>query len=201
WPSEIAQARLVDETRELEVERPAPRVRIQPRDRLGRILGDLLDLHAALGGQHQDVGPRVAVDREAEVDLAGDVERRLAVDERHLETLDVHADDLLRRVARLFGRLRELDAAGLAATADRHLGLDRDRPQLLDRGRGLVGRASDHAARDWYAERREHFFCLVLEELQGAETKLTDRQDHRAKPAIVRTNAIFGRGRCGDSPD
>ena len=164
-PRQVAQPRVVGELRELEVQGSAPRVRIEAGDRIRRLFGHLLDVHPALGGEHQDVGARVAVDCEAEVDLALDLQRGLAVDERHLEALDVHADDLLGGGARLVGGAGELDAPGLAATAHRHLRLDRDGAQPGERRGGGVGVARDHARRDRDAERGQDLFGLVLEEL------------------------------------
>ncbi len=180
-PGQLAEAGVVDELRQLEIERPSPRVRIKPRDRPRRLLRDLLDVHAAPRGQHQDVGPRVAVHREAEVDLALDVQRGLAVDEGHLEPLDVHADDLLRRLPGLVRRLRKPDPAGLAPTPDRHLGLHRDRAELGNRGGRLVGGAGDQAGRDGDAKRGENFLGLVLEKLhEGRLTLLA-----QAEPPVV----------------
>src|SRR5713226_4674275 len=54
-----------------------------------------------LAREHQDVGAGVSIDREAEVDLPFDIEGGLAVHERDLEALDVHADDLLGGCTRL----------------------------------------------------------------------------------------------------
>ena len=73
--SELAQPSLENQTVQLEIERPTPWVGVKAGDRLRRLLGHLLDVHAALGREHQDVGPRVAVDGEAEIDLPFDLER------------------------------------------------------------------------------------------------------------------------------
>jgi hypothetical protein len=53
---------------------------------------------------------------------------------------DVHAQDPLGLLAGLGRVLGQLDAAGLAAAADLHLGLDHHRAADLGRGRlGLLG--------------------------------------------------------------
>src|ERR1700737_1693003 len=55
---QLAQLCLIDELTELEIERSAPGIRIQPRDRVGRFLRDLLDFHAALRRNHEDIRAR-----------------------------------------------------------------------------------------------------------------------------------------------
>ena len=162
---EVAQPRIENQLRQFEVERSSPRIRIQPGDRIGRIIGHLLDVHASFRGEHQDVGARVAVDREAQVDLPLDLERRLAVDERDLEALDVHADDLFGGPPRLVGRPGHLDAAGLAPAPHGHLRLDRHRAEPAACPGGLVRSAGDLTGRDGDAKRGEHLFGLVFEEL------------------------------------
>ena len=103
-------------------------------------VGDLLDVHAALGRGHEGDAARVAVDDHAEVELARDVEALLDVEAAHLLPLgaglvrdELHAEDLLGELPRLRGAaLRDLHAAALAATACVDLRLDDD-----DRAAGL----------------------------------------------------------------
>jgi len=163
----LAEPGLEREPPQLEVERSAPGVRVELGDRLRRVLGNRLDVHPTLGREHQDVGAVVSIDGEAEVDLLGDVERALAVDERHLEALDVHADDRLGGGPRLLRRLGELDAPRLAPAADGNLRFDRDRPDLP----GCLGRlvrCPGHLSRRYGdAEGGEDLLGLVLEQLHS----------------------------------
>src|SRR5579859_3935103 len=205
-PRKLAQPGAIHETVELEVERAAPGVGIEPGDRLRRLLCDLLDVHAAARRQHQDVGAGVAVDREAQVDLAVDLERRFAVDKRHLEALDVHADDLLGRLASVVGGACELDAAGFAPTADGDLRLDRDGSEIGARPRRLVRGARDPAGRDGDAERRKHLFGLVLEQLhlgkrnERRRVALTSARDQEMKRWVVGVPALVALMACGVVP-
>ena len=161
----LAETALEHELGELEVERAAPGIGIEAGDGLGRFLGHLLDVHAAASREHQDVGPGVAIDREAEVDLARDLERGLAVDQRHLEPLDVHADDPLGGGVSSLRRLHDRDAAGFAAAADRHLGLHSHRPQLAAGALSLFGGMGHPAGRDLDPQAGEDLLGLVLEQL------------------------------------
>ena len=52
---------------------PVDRVDLDARERVGALLGDLLDLDAALRAQHAEVLLRRAVERERRVVLLGDV--------------------------------------------------------------------------------------------------------------------------------
>ena len=106
---------------------PVDRVDVEPHDRVGVLLGDLLDLDAALGRQHQQVLLRRPVEGEAGVVLLGDVGRVLDPDPLDDVALDVHPEDVPGVGAHLVGVVGELDAAGLAAAADLHLRLDDDR--------------------------------------------------------------------------
>ena len=73
----------------------------------------------------------------------------------------------------LLDRGRELDAAGLAAAADLHLGLDHDLAttlgqQPLGGGPRLLRRLGDGAAQDGHAVLLEEVARLVLEEVHGS---------------------------------
>ena len=70
----------------------------------------------------------------------------------HGEPLDLHAEDLARDLLRLRRRLRELDAARLAAAAGVHLRLHDHRAADLLRDRlDLLGRRRDLARRNRHA--------------------------------------------------
>ena len=89
-------------------------------------LGDRLDLDAALGRQHQQVLLGGAVEREAGVVLLVDVGGVLDPDPLDEWPLMSIPRMLPACVADLVGVVGELDAAGLAAAADLHLGLHDD---------------------------------------------------------------------------
>jgi hypothetical protein len=164
------------------------RGRVDPHleDLLGRLLGDLLDVHAALGAGHHHHAAGVAVDEHAEVELAGDAQALLDVHGAHLGALvaSLDGDELAaehppRGVARGAGAtLHHLDAAGdgvfalvdlaLAAAPGVNLGLHHHdlRAGLGDErlGGGLdgVGGGGRDAARYGHAVLLEDLLALVL---------------------------------------
>jgi hypothetical protein len=150
----------------VEVLEAQQRVDVQRGERLGLGGRDLLDVHAALGGQHDQRGAGAAVEDDGGVELGGDVARRLDPHLVDLEALDVHAEDRVRVLARLVGVLGDLDAAGLAASSDEDLGLDDagvpdlvgGRDHLGDGGRGASGRNGDVVA-------GEELLALIFEEV------------------------------------
>ena len=79
--------------------KPVERVDVQPRDQLGRLGGDLLDLHPARRRQHQQRPLRAAVERDREVVLALDVRGALDPDPPDDVPADVHAQDVARASA------------------------------------------------------------------------------------------------------
>ena len=88
------------------------------------LLGDLLDLGAAVGGGEHVVVARGAVHGDRHVVLVEDV---LAFGHEHavdLVLVDGHRQDVFGVEDGLVARLGELDAAGLAAMADFDLRLD-----------------------------------------------------------------------------
>ena len=119
--------------RDAGVEREAPavevleaeqRVDVQRRDRLRVLLGDRLDVHAALRREHHERRLRGAVEDDRRVVLGLDLRGLLDPDLVDGQAADVHAEDGGRVLARLGLVVRDLDAAELAAPADLHLRLD-----------------------------------------------------------------------------
>ena len=82
------------------------RIDVQPNERLRALLGDLLDVDAALGREHVERLLRAAIEREREVVLLRDLARLLDPDLAHDVPADVQAEDLLGLVARVLGRRR-----------------------------------------------------------------------------------------------
>src|SRR5207237_6991904 len=100
-------------------------------DSLRRVFGDLLDLDAAFGADHEHGTLGRAVDHETEIQLALDLESPF--DEHALDLLalrsglvgdQVHPDHLLRRGLRVIGSCHDLDAAALPASTGVNLRLD-----------------------------------------------------------------------------
>ncbi len=145
---------------------PLQRVDGHPRQGLGPLDGELLDLHAALRAGHGEVGPVGAVQQEGDVVLLGDVRSLRDHDPVHGVALDVHAEDGVGVRLGLVGGVRQLDPAGLAAAADLDLGLDDDGAADPLRGGSGFGRGGGHrAGEDGYAVCLEHVSCLVLVEV------------------------------------
>jgi hypothetical protein len=107
-----------------EVHDPAP-------DRARILGGHRLDVHAALGREHDQRRAARAVSEDRGVELPGDVGALLHQHPFDPVAADRHAQDRRRRAPRLGAAVGGLDAARLAAPAGRHLRLDHDRTQLL----------------------------------------------------------------------
>ena len=123
---------------------------------------DLLHVHAAHRGGHEERLPRGPIDREAEVQFLRDREALLEVHLLHPIPVDVHAKDLARDLARLLQRLRGPDAAGLAASSDEDLRLHH---AGKGRVRDLLRLRRHDAAGDRDSVPGEDLLRLVLEEL------------------------------------
>src|SRR5699024_4166308 len=88
------------------------------------LLGDLLDLDAALDRAHRQVATVRAVDHEGDVVLLSDVAGLGDQQLLHDVALDVQAEDVLGVPVRVFGGGRVLHAAELASAAHLDLSLD-----------------------------------------------------------------------------
>ena len=93
-------------------------------DLFRRLRRNLFDVDAAFAGGHHHHAPVGTVQHCAQVDFLGDVGRRVHQHFAYLEALDEHAQDGIGVPFGVFQASGHLDAAGLAATADQHLGLD-----------------------------------------------------------------------------
>ena len=131
------------------------------------LLGDLLDVHAALRREQQQraLGRRIV--EHGRVHLVRD--RHLLLDQHLGDAMlaDAHAEDGGCGGPRLVRRGRQLDAAGLAALAGRHLRLDHARPELARRGGRLIGAGGQPALRRVDAGRPQHRLGSVLLEVHA----------------------------------
>ena len=162
--------------------------------------GDLLDLHAAGDAGDAEEGAVGAVQQVREVVLLGDVG---GLGEHHLVdgvALDVHAEDVGRAGLRLVGAVGELDAAGLAAAADLHLGLD-DHPAaepLGDRA-GLLRGLGDAAGQHGQAVPVEQIAPLVLVQVHVSTRPVA--RSSAARPVARRAASPVYDGRQPSSHD
>ena len=120
---------------------------MQPHERVGILLGDLLDLDAALRREHEERLLRAAVERDREVVLLRDVGGLLDPELADDVAVDVEPEDLARLLLGVGRILGELDAAGLAAAAGQHLRLDDDRRRRATRPRRAPPPARPRAVR------------------------------------------------------
>ncbi len=133
------------------------------------------DFDAITTGRRRD-----AVERDAEVELAVDVEGLLDEDllddasrGPRLRSDQRHAEDALGEVVRLLRILRELHAAALAAAPGVDLRLDDRAPAEPARDLpGLGGAVGDLTARHGDAEVREDRLGLVLVDFHGERARI-----------------------------
>ena len=133
----LGDARLVEQLPRVEVGEADQRVDVRHPHRLGVLLGDLLDVHAAHPREHHHRLLGAAVEDDRGVVLLVDLGGLLDVELVDREAADVHAEDVLSVLLRLLAAVRELDPARLAAPADQHLRLDDAR--VAERLGGLDG--------------------------------------------------------------
>ncbi len=146
-------------------------------DPLRGLVGDLLDVHAALGrGDERNARGR-AVDQRREVELL--LDRRALFDVEPVDHLALgaglvgdegRAENACRLAAHVGNRLHDLDAARLAAAAGVDLRLDDpDRTAELVRGLlRLLDRECRDAVRHRHAEFPQNGFRLVLVNIHDA---------------------------------
>ena len=159
----------------LEGEQAAAGIERLFQDEFGGFGGDLLDVHAAGGGGHEDGEGVGAVEDDAGVEFFGDGEGLLdedAADEAAfgagLVGDEGHAEDAGGDGFGLGGGGGELDAAALAAAAGVDLGLDDDGgTDFFGDGAGLSSGGGDAAARDGDAVAREDLLGLVFVDFHG----------------------------------
>ena len=148
------------------------RLDVEAGESIGALLCDLLDVHAALGGQHEERLLLAPVERDREVVLLGDLGRPLDPELLDDVPSDVETKDLLGRLTGFERLLRKLDPAGLSPPTGEHLGLDDHLPaQLLSCGAGLLGgpREPPLAHRD--PKTAEELLALVLVQIHGREPR------------------------------
>ena len=124
---------------------------------VGFCRGDFLDVHAAFGGEQDQRLARGDVMQHGGIELARNF--GLLLDQQALDRIvaDAHAENLARPPASASSASGgELDAAGLAALAGRHLRLDDARPDIRGRHGRFRGADAERAARHRNAGRRQN---------------------------------------------
>src|SRR5579884_2398986 len=143
-----------------------------------------------------------AVEREAGVILASDLHLLLDQDLLDGQALKVHAEDLTRNLASLFGRVRELDPAGLTAASYQDLRLHRDRTEAPGDRLGLLRSLGDLAGWNGNAGLPQQVLRNVLLKFQERSLLLRcDSLCHRYNQAYsARGRAMQGIDRAALDP-
>jgi len=151
-------------------------------DELGRVGGDVFDVHAAFARGHQDRLAAGPVDDDAEVQLAGDIAAGLDEDlldgsagRARLDGDQFAAQQVASDRGGLFGRFDELDAVlvgvrfdgPFAASASVDLGFHHgDRAtKFFESGSGFFGRTGDDSLRNCHVGVAEQLFRLKFVDL------------------------------------
>ncbi len=155
----------------MEVLEAEQRVDVQARDRLGRLGGDRLDVHAALGREHHQRRLGAAVEDHRRVVLGGDLRRPLDPYLVDGQAANVHAEDRLSVRCRLIFVVGDLDAAEFAASTDLYLRFDcaRVTDLLSCRHRFLHG-ARGLAGGDWDSVPCEQLLALIFEQVHTSQS-------------------------------
>ena len=155
-------------------------------DLLRRVMGDLLDIHAAFRRDHEGDAARGAIDQRGEIEFLLDIGAVLDIEAvdllaviaglhrdeglaEHLGGEFLHlVDGLGQAHAALLARIRFLELA-LAATAGMDLALDHPEraAELLRRSLGLLGGEDRDAARDGRAKLLQECLALVFMDIHG----------------------------------
>ena len=171
-------------------------------DLLRRVLGDVLDLHATLGGGDEGDAARVAIEHRAQVHLGHHLEALLDVEALHLLAFgaglvrdQLHAEDLLGGGARIRGpALRDLHAAALAAATGVDLRLDDDElaaglgDEALRSGLRLVDGEGGVSLGHRDAVLREDLLALILVDLHLWGRDASKRRPLREQPSRPSTH-------------
>ena len=175
---------------------------MEPDERVGILLRDLLDLDAALRREHEERLLRAAVERDREVVLASRCRmparsRACGRRGRGCRGRGCRAPS----ASASSGSVGELDAAGLAAPAGQHLRLDDDRAaELLGRLARLLGRRGEPPLRDGDPERAGRAPCPgTRRDPPAARTLATRRGGPAARGAQPRTASSSVPGRPSHS--
>ena len=142
------------------------RVDVAADELLGRLLGDLFDVDAALDAEHHQRLLGGAVEQDRRVVLGRDVGGVLDPERTDRVAVDVHAEDVPGVLAglRLVGG--ELDAAGLAAAADQYLRLDDDRvADPVGDADGVLDGVDGVAGGDPQSVAGEQLLALIFEQV------------------------------------
>ncbi len=144
---------------------------IDLRDLVGRLLGDLFDVHAAFGAGHHHGLAGGAIEHEADIQLARHLQAFFDQQAPHdaafgagLVRDERHAEHVARDARGFVGRLGELDAPALPAAARMNLRLDDDHAGAEARGnrRDIGGIGGLFASRHGNAVTRQDGFGLIL---------------------------------------
>jgi len=144
------------------------RVDLDPGESLRTLDRELLDLHPTLDTRETQIRTVRAIQQHGEVVLLRDTGTRGHHHPLDDMSLDVEAEDRLRGLVRLIRVLRDLDAAGLAATSGLDLSLhDHDAAEPLSGRPHLIRRIGDDAGEHRNPILLEQITCLVLVQIHG----------------------------------
>src|SRR6185437_2993543 len=141
------------------------------QDLLGRLLRDLLDVHAAGSGGDEGDPALLAVEGQGEIDLPLDLGARLHIDALDGQALgtgllssEARAEHRGGRIADRLVLARQLDASGLTAPAGMDLGLDDPNRAAYRLGStdGFIGARGHAARRHRNSVIPEYLFSLIF---------------------------------------